>query len=288
MTEATPAEAVPFEDLSNKEAMWEHLHDHHGWQAASTLINKTHGGKSKVTRSEMIKWHGQLHENVSEKAQAVQHTHVPLAPVVEDIAAEKARREEAIRNGDAYIGSKPLTSAERTALRTLVDNDFATLRSEMRQFADDTMTERQRQVIADWADKRAEAPRYVQQLAAMVANSAAAIKGVMAKAQADGIKIETSNLLYRLNNADFGFDVEGEREAKLKVKQEVEQDLNRALLTLERQRLSVHRRILLASVPEGAQSLISQLPTANKLMLEAAQAREAQKAIGDKVDAGRE
>lgn len=287
MTEVTPVEAVPFDDM-DKKAMWEHL-GHHGDGAAANLINRTYGGKSKVTKKTLIDWHKRLHGgDVKAPVGVVRHIHTALVPVAEDVAAEKARREEAIRNGDAYIGSKPLTSAERAALRTLVDNDFATLRSEMRQFADDTLQERLRQVTADWADKRAQAPKYVSQLTTMVSRSVAAIREVADKALADGIQINTTNLLYHLNRSEFTFDVTGEREAKQKIKQEVDQDLNRALLTLERQRLTVHRRILLASVPEGAQSLVNQLPQASALMLEAAQVREAQKAIGDKVDVGRE
>ena len=276
MTDAATTKAVPFEDLATKDDMWAHLHDHHGNMADSRLIRQTYGGKSKVTKDTLIKYHNTLHQN--NEVAVVAHTHVAITGDAKD---EAQARLEALRNGEVYIGEKPLTSAERTALKTLVDNDFASLKSEMQQFAADTRIARTEEVRADWAAKRAEGVEYVDKMKSLIERFIEEAEALNEGAKAIGIKLDTSNIVYvaQQHRHRISYDAVGERDAVLQVEKEVKQDLDRALLTLERQRLTVHRSVLLASIPQGAQALVQELPKAGKLMLEAAQTREAQKSI---------
>jgi hypothetical protein len=63
--------------------------------------------------------------------------------------------------------------------------------------------------------------------------------------------------------------VAGKDEAIIKAKDEVKAELNRALTEAERQRLSAHRTVLLASVDAKSIELLDTIPDAQTLMLQA-------------------
>lgn len=213
---------------------------------------------------------GDLQELVRER-DALGHEHGSTVPT-----ADEQEVLNKIRGGLEL--DKPLPAGERKVLSTLVDNDFASIGAGMRQMAADTRQERLAAVEAEWKDKREEGPRYVTRIIAAAETYKQTLEQMVEDARLNGIKIiPGGNMTISVNPAYLGVEVTGEREAANKVRAEVDADLNRAMLTLERQRLRSQRIIALSGVTPEAAKVLDTVPDARVLMLEAAQQREQQK-----------
>ena len=168
--------------------------------------------------------------------------------------------------GGTPLTDEPLSAAQRTVLTKLVDNDFNALRKEMEQLAADTLEARIEAIKEDYAQIEATAKAAQRQMQKELAKS---------RKRIDRIKNETNGIQWNYNRSDVGryvdftYTVRGLLEQQNEARQENRRLLERALLTLERQRLTAQRRVLISAVSAEARQIVDDVPTAKALMQQA-------------------
>lgn len=197
-------------------------------------------------------------------------------------------------------GAKPLSAAEAGVLKELVNNDFGGLKQEMSAFASDALAQQQSEIAAEWDEKEKALPDYADQATkaqrkydekrralkakfdaekkALEDSFQDLFKGITEQAKADSVVlvqeqesyIDPSDLAKRTRPI-YKASVEGRKEALENAAKENKKFLDRALMTLEGQRLAAQRRVLVSRVnPEGA-AILDGIPDAKRMMIEAQQ-----------------
>lgn len=287
-------------DTLNKKDLYAHLQEFHPSQ-----VGVYRGVTSKSGKDQMEALHARLHEQYDyTQAQAALMTgergqywvdnpiqpaegEKPFAPYRDQVhehlvvpVGVPTEEERDILNAvtDGSLG-RVLSVTERKALERLIDNDFASLRNEMRAYADEMLAARLENVESEFADKRKEAERLRKAAIKAITKANEEIKKVLNQAKEAGVTITGSPAQTAAAFSDEHLDditkavVEGQTEANKKVHAEHKADLQTALHTLERQRLASQRLVLLAGISPEGQRLLDTIPDAKALMVNAAQDR---------------
>lgn len=190
---------------------------------------------------------------------------------VKNIAAPPSDRVEEAAEAIRNSGPLPkLNSAERSALKQLVDNDFGQLKTQMQQLAHETKQGRLEAVDAEWADKVKAARGYESRVHNHIEKARQQLQHLREEASEEGFDLQVPRIE---NVGQAKVVVVGLREARSKVIADVDSELSQAMLAVERQRLATQRTILLSGVSAEAASFLDQLPTAQEALLAAAQER---------------
>jgi hypothetical protein len=256
--------ALPFEDMT-KADMAEHLLQFHNYSIGMS--------NSRWTKESAIAQHSRLHreydENVgNRRSRTIEHAHMGI-----EQSAEQQKRFDAVLNG--ALPEKPLNASERRILKELVDNDFNRLKAEMRQFSADALAAALAEVEEEWKDKGNDGPRYVSQMQALADRTNAEAERLIEEARSNGVEIGGLSNVY----ARGGYRVVGKDEAIQKVRVESDATLNRALLTLDQQRLATQRTVMLSGVNAESRKLLDTLPSARAAMIEASKTEQERKQI---------
>lgn len=234
----------------------------------------------------------------------VRHTHA--APVV--LPEVRALADKAT-GGNKPVGEKPLSAAEAKALSDVINNDFSGLKNQMKAFAADTLTQRQAEVNAEWDASEKALPDFAgqatkalrkkdEEVAALKAKHAEALRALVEKhddaiakveerAKDKGVVLKTETRAVtemrdgqpvNVTRHVYVAQAVGRSEALAGVKTEVDNDLQRALMTLEQQRLAAQRQVLVSRVNPEAAKLLDTIPTAQEAMI-AAYGQQAAKQI---------
>lgn len=250
-------EVAPF-DLMRKDLQREHLIRAHGVYP-----------ESRDTKTDMETKHQKRHELEAQGQRLGRHVpHTHSAVVQTPLTDEQEAMVGSAKAGER-LTDKPLSVSERRVLERLVDNDFATLRAEMQQFANDEKANRLAAVDAEWAERVNEAKRYEERVSRTIREAQAQLAGLVTEAGGKGIDL-TIPEIERYGSTKAA--VRGLADERSRVAGEVDRDLQRAMLTLKRQRLTAQRTILMNGVTPEAAGLLDGIPTAQALMVEAARA----------------
>lgn len=290
-------------DDMTKQEITDHIRDHHG---VGNIRGIRVTANMKVTKEQLLKWHEKQHAIIEDPksefrahagiyrhdtgkhsgvwfrlveggrynedafALLVDHRHEDIISEATDeqlAAASRARSNE-------RVSDKPLSPAERKVLKELVDNDFSALRSETQQFAADAFEAKKAEIELDWKDAKEKIPALVDEMielkrkqkdemAALEARHEAARGKIRQKADNAGIVLKEG----------YGGDVQGEvqglKDAMTRTKAENDAMLQRALMTIERQRLTAQRQVLISGVTKESAEILDTIPDAKTLMVEA-------------------
>jgi hypothetical protein len=255
-----------------------HIQQYHGhpWQL------------SKWNKDRMIEYHTADHDNRDFEAAATQpqldtgtrtpdgklyvtsymrHQHVTLEP-----SEDQQALLDQMREGNPL--GKVLSASERKSLEQLVNNDFAGLKAQIKQFASEVLTERQDAVRSEWADKTKQVETWTTKWSRYAERINSDVAKMRGDALAAGVELGIASLAVSVT-----VKVVGLQEALNEVARECQADLERALLTLERQRLSAQRTVLMSGIgPEGL-TLLNSIPSAQELMAGAALERTERKQL---------
>lgn len=259
-TTEVPVDIAPLEMMTQKE-QWAHLRDHH--------MNMPWGLGSRSKKPDFEQWHTKAHSSDQKDESKpdyfrTSHTHTagPSTSLV-------------VHDGDGKgqvklpTFDKPLQAGQRKALKELVENDFAVLRAEIHQFADDEANRLRAEVRKEWAKKGADAPKFTKQAQDLLAKFHQDRQALIAKALAAGVEVEIPKTYDR----EVSTKVAGLDDAIRQSVAGVEADRKRALNALERSRLSAQRAVLMSGVTTEGLALLETIPTAQALMLEAGRQR---------------
>lgn len=302
-TTEAPVETVPFTMDLSKQEMLGHLREYHNIEAYSLPSGKN------TTKADLVEIHGQQHERLDwltslpnftyneergfsrhltpeeveqwrsrfgthsryPRVPQIMHTHT-VVPVAENVA--KAATALTTKRDNTPIAA--LNASERKALKDVVDNDFSMLRQEIRAMSADIKAQRRREVEQEWADRKAATKAYERKVHKAVASFNKKMADMRGEARDAGIELATP----RLETYGIKAEVKGFAEAMREADAEVQRDEDRALMTLERQRLEAQRQVLLTGVSgEVAQTVLGAIPSAQTLMVEAAKAKAATQQI---------
>jgi hypothetical protein len=319
LTVDEPVDVVAFTEEMTKDEMIDHLVNvHNVREVAGKAISNTAG--TKATKSEMVAFHQRVHEkqdapdaefNTSGR-RYVGHEYVyvyslggyPVPEVLHRHSAPVLTPEQAgaiasVRNNKRADGV--LSAQDRKVLTELVNNDFHSLKQEMKAFAADTLFVKKADINKEWDEKEKSIPDFASQATARTrtfederraleqeyqrkqADLRAAyhddLKAIVDQASEKGVSLteETKSEVEadgrRVNRTVHKASVEGRKEALDIAERENKAFLDRALLDLERQRMTAQRQVLLSGVPEGAMTIVESIPDAKTLMVEAQKER---------------
>lgn len=257
-----PIDLAPFELLSQKE-QWRHLNGYHEYPMRRHL-------DSKSRKSAYEDAHSMSH--LQDASIRRPHTHTAVAA-----ASEAPEDPTSGKDLDGVDLSKPLNVTQRRALRDLVENDFLAMKAEINQMADDMAKQRRDELTREWAARGADADQFERRGAELMETYRTAGAALIAEAQAAGVELAMPRI--KDSYPSLEAKVTGLHEALREVEQEVEADRRRALNTLERQRLTAQRKVLLTGVTQEALNILDTIPTASQLMLEAAAQRTERTAV---------
>lgn len=162
--------------------------------------------------------------------------------------------------------SRPLSATAARSLSKLIDNDFALLGQEIQTQAE-AYVAAEKKKASDSFDRKTESVQAFEARYTKLANTFLnAANALEQEARMAGLEME---LPYEVRNGRHGkvkvcnpgLDraiSAAESAARLKTRQ--------AGLLLERNRLSVQRKVLLASVTSDAEALLTEIPSARELM----------------------
>lgn len=278
----------------------------YGFYIGSNLVR---AGGTRDTKADLVAWHDQQHNDPHATARwsgdrmRIPHVHTPLSVEATDeqmAMASKARNNEP-------VSDKPLSVQERKVLKELVDNDFNALKSEMKQFAADSLIATTREIEADWADKVAAAPtfaeeatnlfrdqkkamqdlrdEYTRKINDLKAQQEDTFKALLERADRDGgVELKQTQSQHRdpetgQYDTIYQAEVKGLRDALSRAKAENNAALERGLMSLERQRLTAQRQVLVSGVSREAATILDSVPDAKSLMVES-QRKQAEIAQG--------
>lgn len=212
---------------------------------------------------------------------------------------------EQVRDNQRVTGT--VTSVQdRKVLTNLVDNDFRGLKQDMRAFAADVLAARKREIDAEWDDREQKIPDFATEATELHRESGKewdemiarqqeekrllqeqhddAFKAVSDRAAEAGVTLEQTTR--RVEDPDhrgktqtatvYVAVVKGRKEAHEAAVRDNAAYLERALLTLERQRLAAQRQVLLTGVPDDAMPILDSIPAAEEMMRMAQQDGDSQ------------
>jgi hypothetical protein len=299
-TTEAPVEVEPFEDMS-KDDMLRHLTEVH--EISDYTLQQAFYRRGGRTKANLTQFHENQHKaldllaefgltieqvqrrtmtisterEVLARMQAeglrvwptkpkVAHVHTAI-PVSEAVAAVAS----ALTSGKDNTPIASLNASERKALKDVVDNDFSMLKSEMRAMGADMKAQRRREVEAEWAERRASLKTFEAKARKALHRTQKALRDIQTDASAAGVGMVLPHI-----TSEVRAEVKGFEQALRQADEQVERELERALLTLERQRLTAQRQVLLTGVSgEVAQKVLGAIPDAQTLMVEAAKASAA-------------
>lgn len=220
------------------------------------------------------------------------------------MTAEQNKAVAAVRSNRRAAGEGILSVQDRKVLTQLVDNDFNALKQEMRAFAADSLAAKVSEINADWdqretkiADFATQATdlqrkqeqewaelraRHAEEQRKMRQDHEDAMKKITDKADEKGVVLSTTQIRQLgedgktwVNKTVYVATVQGRKDAIAGAEKENKTFLDRALLTLEKQRLTAQRQVLLSGVPTEAMPIVESIPDARALMVEAEEERAA-------------
>lgn len=287
-SEVIVTEAAPFADLSKKQ-MIEHLI--HAHRISRIYGQRLHEG-TKITKDDLISEHkrytvvpreyefldsnenGYRVKNLGTgnvfTLNGIPHVHTVLAATTSDQAII-----DAAKSGDAI--KVKMSSSEISRLTKLVDNDFANLKSEMQQFAADMREEKRQEVKAQFAEAQKGKLTFITKAEVIQTKAFKALQELRNDADEAGIALEIPLLNYGRNygTGSASANVKALEAAQKKAEAEVNEMLTRGLMSLEQQRLTAQRKVLMAGISEQAMQVLSTVPSAKELMVVAARDKAA-------------
>lgn len=305
--------APPFNDDMSKDEMVQHLLEFHQQPGGRGITIHNHGVSSngtKATKDEMIRWHNNQHErgitsafNVTQKYNGSYYEPVlTISGTLHNHAAIRLNEEQgkvlaAVRDNQKVSGTT-LGARDQKVLKELVDNDFGSLKAEMRAFAADSLSAKIADINEEWDAKEKSIPDYAtqattqhrthsdkvqalrarhqQEMRLLEEAGKDAFDKIAAKAKEEGVDLKEDSEKFFDNAIQqnrqrtvFKAEVEGRKEAIAEATKENTKMVDRALLTVEKQRLTAQRQVLLSSVPDAALPIVESIPDAKTLMVEA-------------------
>ena len=329
-------DAPAFTEELSKQEMLDHLVDYHnldGVRVAGHVLRKS---GCKATKAELVVYHDNLHtrqdnpnarvdynRRVPKRDDAgkmliengnyhyvhtfwlggapfpkVRHRHTAIT-----LTAQQRDAVAAVRNNER-ASAGVLSVRDRKTLTELVNNDFNSLKQEMRAFASDSLAQKVAEINADWDARESKIPDFATQATEMHRKHAQeqtelrvrqqqeirelsqkhedAFKAVTDKAEEKGVTLQQTQERVLAEDGKtwqqrtvFKATVQGRKDALAGAERENKTFLDRALLTLEKQRLTAQRQVLLSGVPNEAMPIVESIPDARTLMVEAQQEHEA-------------
>lgn len=246
--DTTPVDIAPFDLLSQKE-QHAHLSRFHTnlWRASLT---------TKTSKADMQRIHDEAHLGQSQVGTKEPHTHTAVPQGKADVDLTKGGI---------------LNSTQRKALKDLVDNDFLALKAEINQFANDMAQQAREKVRAEWAKKGANKEAFMGRASDLIRKYRDDADRLILEARTKGVELKIPSVDRYSSGIDAS--VAGLKEAIDAAVAVVEADRKRALTTLERQRLTAQRTVLMSGVNQDALAILDTIPDAKTLMVEAARER---------------
>jgi len=167
---------------------------------------------------------------------------------------------------------RPLNATQTRNLTALVKGDFQVMRSELQQFAAEQKHNKTEEIKAQASFKRMEE---VKAAAIEVCREyQKKMQELSYQAQKDGISLSYTGVASErvsVNDSTINAKIQ-------QAHSEIDLELRIALATLERKEIQAQRKILVASITQDAEDILNSIPTAQQLMVEAAEEREQRKA----------
>lgn len=302
----------PFNDDMSKDEMIQHLLEFHGPAGGRAIYVGSHmvsGNGTKATKDDLRGWHDRQHEsgqivtwnvtttyNGSYHEPTVSFGGVPHNHAAITLNDEQSKVLSAVRQNQKVSGTT-LGARDQKVLKELVDNDFGSLKAEMRAFAADTLSAKISDINEEWDRKEKSIPdfatqatdqhrkhsdkvralqqRHAEEMKALKEAGEDAAKKIADKAKEKGVVLKEGQESYvdefgvKRTRTIFTAEVEGRKEAIAEATKENTKMVDRALLTVEKQRLTAQRQVLLSSVPDAALPIVESIPDAKTLMVEA-------------------
>lgn len=168
---------------------------------------------------------------------------------------------------------RPLTATAARNLSKLIDNDFNAMTAEMRLLANDEQERRVKEVEETFAATEAVVRQFEDRFADLMKDFRNGIESLRREARDADLRVGVET--YYLDRIEMNFSMVEKERAVAKVRAEVTSALNTALVAAERSRLDAQRKVLIASVTSDAEALLSSIPSAKDLMIQAAEQRNA-------------
>jgi hypothetical protein len=169
---------------------------------------------------------------------------------------------------------KDLSATDKRNLEKIVAGDFAALKLELEQMAGDVKVQRIAEARSSKAKLGKDVEASKQALNAHKADFRAAFDKLVKASALKGVTVTVrDDRAFQYFSVDI--NAAGLDNLVAQVGKQVDADLARALNTLERQRLTVMRSVLLAGISSEADAVLQALPTAQSLMVLAATERSA-------------
>lgn len=304
----------PFNDDLSKDEMVQHLLEFHAPVRGRSLSVANHmvsSNGTKATKEDLRRWHDAQHEADAvvrwevlsnwdgDKGYYYPVVHIAGVPHQHSAIAlneEQSKVLAAVRSNQKVSGTT-LGARDQKVLKELVDNDFGSLKAEMRAFAADTLTAKVADINAEWDRKEKSIPDFAtrateqhrkhaekvralqekhrQEMDALTNSGKDAFDKIASEAKERGVVLKEEQESY-VDAQGFGkkrtvfkAEVEGRKEAIAAATGENQKMLDRALMTVEKQRLTAQRQVLLSSVPDAALPIVESIPDAKTLMVEA-------------------
>lgn len=194
------------------------------------------------------------------------HVHLKTDALTGDAALAAAF--EAIKDPTAELPDKPLTVSERKLLTDLINNDFGKLKTEMRGFVDAQLASTMAELAAENETKQAGKIVWSERRRALTDKYEADFRVLQAEAESAGYSVpgNSGGIVYSQTIGVVGY-----QQAVEKAKEEHRLALQAATNTVEAQRLTAIRRVMLASLTPAGRAMLDTLPDAKTMMVEAQQ-----------------
>lgn len=166
------------------------------------------------------------------------------------------------------ISDKPLPPTQLRLLTEIVKQDFRILEEEMREFAQESLEGRIKEVRAEFATREGDAPKMKSKAERIYAKAIEQLRTLRDEAAEAGIELSVPS-----NPAVVKYSVKGINEAIKTAQDENRSALSRALSRLEREKAVSLRRVQLAGISPEAVKLLDEMPDARQMLL-AAQAEK--------------
>jgi hypothetical protein len=183
----------------------------------------------------------------------------------------------------AKRGERPtenvLSVTERKALEALVNNDFNSVKANMKAFALGLQNEAQERIEAEYAEREKEAAKTKAKIEKAAEKARETLATLAKDAEEAGFTLAYAPIVATSGgySSAFSVSVKGKQTEINDAKAVIQRDLDKAIATLEAQRQAALRMVLLAGVSDEGAKLLGAVPSAKTLMLEAA-AKEGERA----------
>lgn len=190
------------------------------------------------------------------------------------------------------LGDKPLSASEAKVLRGVLDNDFASLANQMKALARDAIDSKRREINAEWDEREGSLPDFAGEANATAAKhreetaqlaekqrverekltdqQSAEIEAVTESAKVAGITLTCTTVTADgTQRRVYSGTIAGRNDAIKEAERQINDDLQRALLTVETQRLVANRRVLISQIGADGAKVLESIPKAADLMVDA-------------------